>query len=201
MTIDLTKFCAHSADIRTHLTRPMLTAHGIIACDGWMLVCVPGTEGHPPCETDHITKLVDKYAALTPATDPVPLTGLTIPAAPTCPICRGTGTMYRTPCEDCDGEGDHTIGRHTYDCKECDGDGFKDSHYIESGSKPIACHRCLGEGKDHDRGHMLLGNSAYTLRFLSKLQTLPGCQIYPNGLEAAKFTFDGGWGALMPYRV
>lgn len=123
MTIDLKLFCAAADDYRSHLHTPALTAHGICATNGHILICVPGTDA-PDIWDGSLKKAMDFYAALPVSADAVAIDDtLILPPLTPCPCCSGSGYIWQMPCDECNGKGGHTHGRNWYECLECDGEG------------------------------------------------------------------------------
>lgn len=195
-TIDLKPFCAPDDDHREPLKAPMLTQHGLVATNGEILICVPGTEG-PLCVVDYINSFLDKFAPLLPST--TPLFGLAVPPDRPCGVCQGQGYRFQSTCEECQGTGRFHHGTHWYGCKSCNtlGSQFSLTESICSSKRP--CLKCNGLGSD-DRSHSEVGANHFLNRYLRLLKTLPNVYLQ-TAKGPAKFLFDGGWGVLMPYRT
>jgi len=114
-----------------------------------------------------------------------------------CPVCDGSGESYQCPrCYD--GSGD-CMG----DCPYCDGEGWvsreKAGMLAELGGE--TCRACYRAGMDLKNKVMRIGGVYFQARFIALLRGLPLPLISVRGEgRAARFTFDGGDGLLMPVR-
>jgi len=193
-TIDLKPFLANEDEVRTHLKAPMRSKHGAVACNGHIMICIDD-DGDYVATLESLETAFDKFATIE-MPSAIAVAGIVLPTAEPCFVCDGSGYMYHEECDECDGEGEFDHGTHTYECKECGGDGYTESSKAFSGSKKVPCYKCDGR-KEAFKEHPV-GDSQYSVAYLRLLQTLPNCILQPRGMETAKFTFDGGWGALMP---
>lgn len=192
--IDLQKFCATN-DPRPYLLAPWRCAEGVGATNGHILICVSDDGGQYADVKDNIAPVVSKFKA--GLSDPARLwfdaASLVLPEPVKCRHCDGTGYTYEDDCDECDGEGEFMHGSHFYDCKECDGSGKIDGH--GSGEKK-SCWSCSGTGEGF--AAVKVGQATLQRKYLSMLAHLPGCRIGTLGAnDAAVFTFDGGFGAVM----
>ena len=201
--IDFTKFCADENDSRTYLQKPFRVAEGIVYCDGKILVCVPedGKE-HAPAKLameDAVTRFTRNWSATGECVD---MQALVLPAARVCPDCKGNGHLWVLPCESCDGNGVFEHYGHEYECRECEGDGYASlsqltDHSGNKSAKRQKCSACDGYGDQSQS--VPLGNAFFARHYLAKIAALPGCKLWPNGARGGSaFTFDGGYGWLMP---
>lgn len=195
--IDLKPFLANTSEIRTHLKAPMRSKHGAVACNGHIMICVVDDDGDYAATREGLETSFDKFATIE-MPSAIAVAGITLPTAEPCSVCDGAGYMHREECDECDGEGEFNHGTYTYECKECDGEGYIESARAFSGSKQVPCYKCDGR-KEAFKCHPV-GDSQYSVVYLRLLQTLPNCMLQPRGMETARFTFDGGWGVLMPVR-
>ena len=195
MSVDITKFCSVD-DIRSYLNAPMKSTHGAIACNGHILVCAQ-QDGEFADAIGTLNETVCKWHGIE-VKDGTHMDDVALPPIEECGRCGGTGTLYQDACDECDGDGEFDHGRNTYECKECDGSGFTDSHSNDKTSaKP--CSKCQGRGEEWK--YHKVGDAGFSLPYLRMLKDLPNCLLQKSGPESmAKFTFDGGWGALMPMR-
>lgn len=200
--IDLQKFCATDTDPSPHMRKPSRCADGIVATNGRILICVPDDGRQAEAAKESLAKSFANFKA--GLTDPsrfwVDATTIQLPPAVKCGHCHGTGHSYQVKCEDCDGEGEFDHGLHTYECKECGGDGFIKTSPHSDGAKKVECYECDGTGEGFQA--VPAGQAHFQRRYLHLIQQLPNCRLGTmGGTGTALFTFDGGWGALMPVRV
>jgi len=60
--IDITKFCAPD-DVRVYLRQPMRSSHGVIACNGHVLICVQ-REGAFPEAPESLNKPIEGFGSI-----------------------------------------------------------------------------------------------------------------------------------------
>jgi hypothetical protein len=198
--MDLLKFCASSADPRTHMHQPMKVGIHAVATNGHILIRVPIGDRDLPEAAPNITLAIEKMDKGHVAGEPVDLCSLQLPPKTECPECSGAGHHYWVRCDECDGQGEFWHRNHKYNCLECHGEGrIKVSQHSE-GAKLEICWRCDGDGEGFQV--VRASHSAFQRRYLALLQTLPGLRLYPgpDAMAVASFTFDGGNGYLMPCR-
>lgn len=195
MSSILQNFCADSLDPRHYLRSPMRSKHGACACNGHIMVCLPQDDGDYPATQDGIEQSFDKFAQLEMANS-IPVADLVLPEKIACWVCGGKGHRHVAECKDCDGEGVFGYGSHTYECKECGGDGKMAVGKNNPSAEQIPCSNCQGNGETWT--DMPVGNADFSTPYIHMIAALPNARIKPDGMAPAKFTFDGGWGALMP---
>lgn len=199
--IDFKKYCATSGDIRNHLQTPTRCAEGIIATNGHILICVPDDgQEHYPATKESIAETVAKFKSTIgdPDRQWVYAKAIHLPEPIKCRHCDGVGYTYETDCEDCDGDGEFEYGSHTYECKNCEGSGKIESHKGSPEHKQ-ECYSCDGTGQGFQA--VAVGRTFLQRRYLAMLAELPECRLGTIGYsEAVAFTFDGGWGMVMPCR-
>jgi hypothetical protein len=197
--MDITKFCATDADYREHLRTPFHCSEGIAAANGHVFVCIPDDGGSYPAVVDSMKGSAAKFKAYIgdAGRQWFDAASIQLPERVACPHCDGVGHLYEEDCDDCDGEGSFQHGSHWYNCKECEGSGKVKT--TTSGGKKETCWSCGGTGEGYKA--VLVGGSYIQRRYLVQLAELPGCRLgVLGGLDAVSFTFDGGWGVVMPCR-
>lgn len=203
--LDLLPFCAGAGDVRGYLCQPFAFDGGTCACNGHILIWVPGfledvfrgpQETAASIATILAAAKTDEIGPDWIAANSIDLTD--IPEQPGCPVCDGSGALHSIECDDCDGDGHFWHGSHTYDCKECDGQGVTTCGAGEGDSKP--CDRCYRTGKLAVRVPLNPSlRDGINSHYLKLIQTLPGVQLhqYADG-KPIHFKFDGGCGCVMP---
>lgn len=198
----LNRFLESKGAYRHYLQKPWRAPCGIARTNGHVLVVTPddGRECDGP-NTEALANVVMGFAAVVDDADKrewIALSDIELPPATKCEHCRGAGHLYETECDECEGEGDFAHGSHTYTCKECDGCGFipaprKDEFKVE-------CSRCSGTGEGFRA--VKVYTSWFQRPYLSLLAGLPNCRLTLGAepMGSTVFTFDGGFGAIMPCR-
>lgn len=199
------KFC-DPKDERLVCTKPFQDTKGnILATDGKIIVSVPANFATEEIQVDHknIDIFAEKYL------DPelfkngfIPL-AVEIPPYPPCEHCTGTGKIneeHETECTECDGSGEHYIGRHYYECKECDGSG-KIADHSRTDVQKVDCEKCQGTG--HGFHLIKLDARSFQAKYLELIMALPNAEYLPDDDKRAimRFRFDGGIGCLMPIMI
>ena len=185
-TIDLQAFCA-TESIQASFLRPFAVDGYTVATNGQIMIRVPGVADGVEELTDK-SKLADSVRKLFARQydDFVPLPA--IPKRKACEECKGTGRLAEDDCDDCNGMGTFTHGRHEYECEECEGTGR---------IKDVYCFKCNGQGEPFTS--VQVGADKFQAKFLRMIAGLPGVRIsVPGGFGTAAFVFDGGDGRLMP---
>lgn len=197
--MDLNRFCANSIDPRAYLSTPFRDGDNVIATNGHIMVVVPGMAGDFPVAASNMAGMPARFNAATRSGVLTPLSSITLPDRVPCPVCGGKGHGHEVRCDECDGEGEFKHGSHWYECKECGGDCTKPCHESTPGAVKHACYRCNGFGEAF--GRVTVADALFQRCYMALLATLPDCHIETAGPEGtAKFTFDGGYGFLMPCR-
>ena len=203
--IDLTRFCADENELCTYLQKPLRTAQGMVYCNGHILVCAPYLDDGeeyattPAIMQDALARFARESSA---AGESVDMQSLVLPEARVCPDCNGAGYLYVLPCESCDGEGTFKHYGHEYECRECEGCGYASlsqltDHSKNKSAKRQKCTECDSYGDQSQS--VPLGNAFFARHYLAMIADLPGCKLWPNGTtNGSAFTFDGGYGWLMP---
>ena len=201
--IDFTQFCANENETRAHLQKPWRSAGGIVYCNGQILVCVPDDGLEYATEPKGMANNLGRFASESPATgESVDMQALVLPAARMCPDCNGEGYLWVLPCESCEGKGTFWHFEKEYECRDCEGDGYASlsqltDHSGNKSAKRQKCSECNGSG-DWSRS-VPLGNAFFARHYLAMIAALPGCKLWPNGkTKGSAFTFEGGYGWLMP---
>lgn len=197
--INLSKFSAR-ADIREYLRQPFRCSEGIVASNGHILVCVADDGGNHPDGPKTMDPPVSKFRMNTgePGREWFDMSAITLPDREPCTYCGGSGYEHQEDCEDCDGEGEFEHGLHSYDCKACRGTGKVDA--TPGQGEKVACYRCDGSGESQQT--VRVGKALLQRRYLARIAELPSARIGTAGsLETVVFTFDGGFGAVMPVRT
>ncbi len=200
----LKRFCKKPGGFRDHLCSPIRRNGFLYATNGWIAIRIeddPSIEASEGKETDTLHRIFEhgdiEFHEL-PA----------LPDAIKCRYCKGTGIQYLEECSDCDGDGDFIHGNHRYDCKECDGSGEVDSGEVSD--KPKGCFHCNGSGEadcTHGAIPTKVGGLYFQNHLLRMIVNLPNARIEhvtefdEKSTPAAHFIFDGGEGAVMPFRV
>jgi hypothetical protein len=197
--MDITKFCAISTDPRQHLHAPFRCSEGIAATNGHIFVCVPDDGGQHADIHDSLAALPARFKSYL-AQDGrqwVDAAGIALPPEKPCSSCDGRGYSYEEDCDDCGGVGSFLHGSHWYDCKECNGNGKVKTDAATGKKEP--CFSCDGTGEDYQP--VKVGSPFLQRKYLAMLVGLPGCRVGTLGeFDTVSFTFDGGWGVVMPCR-
>lgn len=176
----------------------------LYATNGWIAIRIADDAAIEASDTEKSPNLARVFEHGDVEFHPLPA----LPDAIKCPQCNGTGKEYLEDCEDCDGDGDFIHGNHRYDCKECNGDG-KVKASAET-TEPTPCHHCNGSGEADPRDGsqpIKIGGLHFQPYLLRMIAGLPNARIEhvtpPDAttLPAAHFVFDGGEGAVMPFKV
>lgn len=195
-TVDLQKFCSHD-DLREYLRQPWTHKGRTYASNGHVLVCVSCPEHSETIANNPLADKVIDLLAKAGKTNYAPLTGFKKPEQ--CGACHGKGQTRQVKCDDCDGEGEFSHGRHEYKCKECEGDGWMAASAFDDDAELHDCPNCGGAGYHHSDAKFGVAN--FSSVYLLWLSELPGVQMATSEFPAAAhFTFDGGEGLLMPRR-
>ena len=124
---------------------------------------------------------------------------IALPAHEACRHCKGQGLAWEKACPECDGKGEFLHRTHWYECKGCTGGAVVSCPPTASGAKAVPCESCQGSGEAFQS--VVVARALFQRRYLAMLADLPNCSLQPDGADgAAKFTFDGGYGFLMPCR-
>lgn len=201
--IDLNKFCATENEMRVHLRAPWAEPGiGIVRTNGFVLICTPpdGKDYASSINLPNNEKLIgmQKSAAKKRGCTFVSLKNINLPHAKICFECDGAGHIYEKKCDGCGGKGNFFHRTHQYSCKECDGEGFFKSLIGDEENKKF-CEECNGFGELFQL--VKIKSCFFDRKYLALLNRLPNCVLsLPQGDPTAQatFTFDGGWGALMP---
>jgi hypothetical protein len=180
--LDINQFCG-THDDRYWMHNPWRGGGKIYATDGHTLVVVDDDgrelQGEPSTNQDVVVKTVAKWEV---ACADFKLAAIPdLPPADPCCMCDGTGESQT--CLDCDGEG----------CDCCE-----DGIVSDSNGKCDDCH-----GSKVARSQPVkIADVPFSRRLLARLQSLPGCAaLHVTGREkVSRFTFDGGYGFIMPMR-
>jgi hypothetical protein len=87
------------------------------------------------------------------------------------------------------------------ECKECEGDGWVSPRTQYNVYDDQECKTCDGKGRVQQDKPVEIGGFYFADRLLTILRQLPNVKIGPLGPnDAARVTFDGGDGLLMPRR-
>jgi hypothetical protein len=190
----LAKFVSDSQDCRDHLKRPFIIGEYIYASNGHIAVRIPKQEGIEAAIHDKVPQIEQLF------TDNIQCKFLkalvTLPSPIDCNFCGGSGTVYKCPA--CDGEGDFDHHDYNYACKTCDETGDVD---VGKQTDKRDCFQCDGTG--HKPQRVKVGKTGFDSRYLSIIFALPGVQFAPHPDDNTKtgyFKFDGGEGLIMPRR-
>jgi hypothetical protein len=197
--MDITKFCATDADYREHLRTPFRCSEGIAASNSHVFVCIPDDGGSYPQVRASLAGKPAKFKAYIgdAGRQWFDAASIQLPERVACPHCDGVGHLYQEDCGDCDGDGIFQHGSHWYDCKECNGNGKVKTDASTGKKEP--CFSCDGTGEDYQP--VKVGSPFLQRNYLAMLVGLPGCRVGTLGeFDAVSFTFDGGWGVVMPCR-
>ena len=210
LKLDLSKFCANESDPREHLRRPWKHGEWVYATNGHLCVRVPAASMPDVAECDKAPNAQNLFQKHMEQRQCEFLLMPTLPKVHACGDCEGKGTVLAVKCPACtDGAFDHY--GDTYDCLHCEGSaagpGWIESERDSATKRP--CNFCDGLGSSlRENGNAPLGESTYSLVYLSWLAELPQVRVCP-GLSAelptkeqvpAVFLFDGGQALLMPRR-
>lgn len=116
-----------------------------------------------------------------------------------CPVCGGNGWFTCVVCKS-----------DSHRCERCNGDRCVPGP--DEPSNRESCKPCSGVGRHIKQTTLPVGTQMFDGRYLRLLATLPNVRLANSTQEdkhikggdptgAAKFTFDGGDGLLMPMRV
>lgn len=198
----LDRFLESKGGYRQHLQKPWRAPCGIARTNGHVLVVTPddGRECDGP-NTEALSNVVMGFAAVADDADKrewITLSDFALPPATNCDHCHGAGHKHEMECDECEGGGDFNHGSHTYTCKECDGGGT-----VKAPRKPefkVECSRCNGTGEGFQA--VKVYTSWFQRPYLSLLAGLPNCRLTlgADPMASTVFTFDGGFGAIMPCR-
>lgn len=199
----LQQFCDVPNEYRPYLAAPFrVDGVGIVRTNGHILIALPDDGGEfANVHSDGLAKVVRGYTGKKdqPGRVSVPLNSIVLPKTMPCSVCNGAGQVIK--CIACDGEGEFDHFGYDYHCQSCDGDGFLKAATSTGQKQP--CHRCDGRG-DSVQEVNISGETHIQLRYLKLLAALPGqCTLSIDLAEAMStvfYTFDGGWGAVMPIR-
>lgn len=199
----LSRFLEEPGAYRTYLQKPWRSSCGIARTNGHVLVVTPddGRECDDP-NTVALDQAVQRFAAVVDDADKrewIALADIVLPPATRCECCAVAALhLYEIECAECLGKGDFDHGSHTYKCKECDGAGCIDAP--REAEFKVSCHCCHGTGEGFQT--VKVGASWFQRPYLSLLAGLPNCRLTlgSSPLAGAVFTFDGGFGAIMPCR-
>lgn len=197
--IDIAPFCDR-AGTRSDLQKPMRHGAHVVATDRHILVMIEAPDGDYPRVSDSIAEAIarmeeEPYAGLR-----IAMMDLALPDPIHCRFCDGNGHAFRIICDECDGDGEFVHGSHWYECKACDGNGYVIASHDCQEAERVVCNKCGGYGEEFLS--VRVGETHYQRKYLALLKSLPNCQLEPNAHPegAARFTFDGGRGYLMPCR-
>lgn len=199
--MDLSKFCARATDPRGYLRQPFRDAGEVVATNGHLVIAVPDFEGEFPDAVERMAGRHRKMLESTPHTgEQFRIDQIALPELIPCYHCDGRGFYWVQTCPICNGSGEFKHGEHHYECKECLGNGRVGTEAGAPRARKEPCEECGGAG---DSFQMVgVGEASFQRRYLALLAELPDAFIQPNGPDlAAKFTFDGGYGFLMPCRT
>lgn len=214
----LKRFCAtKSNDPREYLYAPMLIEGWLCATNGHVVVGIPPTgadDATPAAPAPIIKKGISSIRQMweqVTADQWRPWTDLNrcSQTPPTCDCCQGSGWVTVTQCNHCDGEGKFRYLGLYYECKNCNEEGV---HWYPATSQTTAampCQICDGHGAVWSGLVATMpGIQHYGLqeRYATLLQDYPGIEWAPprhSGTDcgAIPIRFNGGWGAVMPYRI
>lgn len=206
--VDLSRFCADANDPSDYLRSPWKHGEWVYATNGHLCVRVPAASmpevaecaKAPPAQNlfhKHIEQRACDFL-LMPKLRPLLL----------CDRCDGKGTVGVIRCPACtDGTFDHY--GDTYDSQNCEGSAAGPGWVERYGSsvEQRPCDPCGGLGADmRTNGNVHLGESTYSLVYLSWLAALPEIRVCPGNSADNKmadtipavFIFDGGQAMLMP---
>jgi hypothetical protein len=205
MTIDLLPFAGSAANFA-----PFSRGEYSYATNGHIGVRVPRRDDIP--ENESAPKAENAFSKAEPLLRSIegasPIPALPPIETKRCHVCKGEGKVVK--CDDCDGQGfvECNLG-HEHECEECGEQGVVSARHAEDASRHMPCEECDGTGRvpeaDSGRGVYVVfpGEHTVQLRYLNKLQKLPGIRWKLTGREAADpipFWFEGGDGILMPVR-
>jgi hypothetical protein len=200
----LKRFCQKIRGHRAHLSHPMRHDGYLYASTGWIAIRVEDDPSIEALDDKEMNTIYSVFKRGEIEFHPLP----TLPDAVKCKHCNGTGIQYLEECPECDGEGEFIHGRHSYECKECDcsGEIVSDS----ASTEPTGCWHCSGSGEaDYQSGvaPTKVGGVYFQNQLLRMIANLPNSRIEhapesdAKSLRAVHFIFDGGEGAVMPFRM
>lgn len=203
-TIDLTPFCATSADPRSWLAHQHAVLGGAAACNGHILVFVSGTQptraddapGLQP-DREQSFKTFITSAQQHDFASAVRIDSLALDGYESCPRCEFEGRVREEDCDECDGKGDFLHGSHRYDCRECEASGIVHSDNPEI--PWVTCPECCGARVRSDSVEFgdVTGRGINT-NYVHLLSRLPDCVIDWDNNGRIPFRFNGGCGVVMP---
>lgn len=197
--MDLSRFLATEYDPRPHLQEPMRWNDSMVATNGHILIILPHDEGieHAVSAPEKVAKSIADFCAMERTTDPIPLANIDLGKADLCPSCRGAGSAYRRGCPTCCGDGDIERNSEWIECPDCGGNGDQACSKDDESAKLWTCWHCEGFGQDYQP--LLINDTHLQRKYLALIAALPNSHIQTAGqIAPARFTFDGGYGFLMP---
>lgn len=204
----LKKFCANSNDGRHFLAAPFVFDGKTYASNGHIAIISNQAHNGAALANAEQIKTAQRLISMlsensfNPPTNPsdYPLgTELGIH----CTTCNGSGYVLSNDfCDLCDGDGYlYTSSNKQVDCPEC----HSELHPAQaSDTGAIRCPVCTDGIARTLRAPCRIQNQSFDSVYIELILSLPGITLStginqePSSLPAAKFTFDGGEGLLMP---
>lgn len=207
--LDLSRFCATADDPRDYLRSPWKHGEWVYATNGHLCLRVPAAYMPEVAECAKAPLAQNLFQKHIEQRECEFLLMPKLAKVKKCSACSGTGAIMAVRCSSCkDGTFDHY--GYTYDCQHCAesaaGPGWIEAHGAH-GSESRQCDACAGLGADMQKnGNVRLGESTYSLVYLSWLAALPQIRVCPGNSADNKyadqipavFIFDGGQALLMP---
>ena len=190
--IDLQQFCDGDS-YRYCMGSPYVKGGYLCATDCRIAVRIPSDEPDRQAGEGRTPDLhhVFKGENFESVTEPLVISE-TIRGNVECETCDSTGYLRHSPCPGCDGGGEVECDScgHMDECETCDGYGF---------TGVGKCATCNGRGVFKGDKNCIVQGACFDIRYIRKVQSLPGVKFKANGERMACFVFDGGGqGGLMP---
>lgn len=200
-------------DIRTWMNEPLSIRGDLVACNGYILVCVVGAGLDTAPNPKMPITMLDLHAAGTDrvwgdalvAVDSIQPVLVDLRDVK-CVNCKGRGRVVVQHCDECD-RGTFVHGSHEYRRLECDGTGANISAGDDDDDE---CPKCHGSGVNGGIGSTIVdGRLSVQYHFIKQMQSLPECFIEAKAHHEQYacpahglfyFRFRGGWGLVMSYR-
>jgi len=192
----LLEFCSKD-ETRFALLKPFDYGDFTYATDGRMIVRLPKL-GYPSPDFTPTRESVENLMSDSYLREVVAFPAIPEPTQDLCKTCDGSG--FNKKCYDCDGSGEvecKCCGNES-DCKTCSGSGTLKA--TKDHPHGIPCEDCDGSGGLKEWAPVEIGGKYFSSKFLWIIKDLAGLvfMVANDSNAAARFTFDGGEGVLMP---
>lgn len=210
----LEQFTASKNDVRTYFRTPFQVNGHAFATNGHIAIVLHKFDGQPRIGEGKNEKTAAarlskwlKENQYNPA-NPLPEFNLPPKVTRTCTCCKGE--LKTKECQHCEGEGDlYTSHGHVRECTVCSRTGRVPHPKNEPETDDTEPCYCCDDGiETEERDPVFIEGQCFSADYIELIQALPNV-LFATGitnlsdkpsynLPAAKFTFDGGEGLLMP---